>query len=385
MFAFPPKIPHNITMSYQEYQAKKILNVYKNVDGGWFWVKYSAHPYIGCVHGCEYCYEWGTKYSGFRNADEFTETIKVKTNASELLRNELKKVPRELVAIGDWQGAEAKYRLSRKMLEVCLEEEFPVFINEKSDLVLEDLELIKKINDASFANVGFSIITAPSYAAYKQIRFFESNAPDIERRFKAMEEFSRAGILTGTMLMPILPFIFDSEENIEAVIRTTKEVGGKYVLAGSLTLEGAQKDRYYNLLRKNFPDVLNKYISLYRGKFAPQKSYMIEVMNMVKKYCKRYDIAMRIPRYTVPGKFQNNKIVAEKLYNKAVEIDNFSTSEIKAYAYRKAASTIDNLEYDILIVFESMKQEGLEKIPHVSKKIAQEIADIIELERSQQE
>jgi DNA repair photolyase len=45
-----------MNLEFQEYQAKKILNVHKHVDGGWFWDKYSAHPYIGCRHGCEFCY-----------------------------------------------------------------------------------------------------------------------------------------------------------------------------------------------------------------------------------------------------------------------------------------------------------------------------------------
>lgn len=364
-------------MRYQEYQPKKILNTYKNVDGGWFWVKYSAHPYVGCVHGCEYCYEWGTKYSGFRSPDEFTKVIKVKTNAAILLSKELKKVPKELISVGDYQAAEKKYALSRKMLHVCLEEGFPVFIIEKSDLVTNDLDVISEINKQNYANVCFSIITAPSFPGYKQINFFENNVPDIERRLKSMEKFAKAGILTGTAFMPILPFIFDSEENIDAVCKATKNAGGKYVLAGSLTLEGKQQDRYYNLLRKNFSDALNKYISLYRGKYALQGSYIRELMTMVNTYCKKYGLLNHIPRYIIPGKLENNKIIAEKLYKKSRDLEMMAESEFKVMAYRKAANGIDSLEYDIKDVYETMNRKGLEKIPNIGQSISFEIEKIL--------
>lgn len=364
-------------MVFQEYKPKKILNVYKNVDGGWFWVKYSAHPYIGCAHACEYCYEWGSKYSGFKDPENFSKIIKVKLNAPELLSREIKKVPKELISVGDWQPAERKYHLSRKMLEVCLEEKFPVFICEKSGYVVRDLDLIKKINSESYVNVGFSIISAPNYSGFKQINFFESQAPTIDKRFQAMREFSNAGIMTGTFFMPILPFIFDNEENIEAVCRATKEAGGKYVLAGSLTLEGYQRDRYYNLLRKNFSDVLNKYISLYRGKYSPQISYLKEVMSLVDKYCQKYGLLTRIPRYIVPGKLSHNYRVAEYLYNKSRDFELEQSGEFKVYAYRKAAAVIDAMKYSVIDVYETMGVKGLEKIPNIGQKISKEIEEII--------
>src|SRR4030065_151758 len=110
-----------MVVSYIPYQAKKILNVYKHVDGGWFWDKYSAHPYIGCQFGCEFCYQREPKYLPYPTPDDFDKVVKVKLNAPELLRKELSRVPVDLISTGDYQPTEKKFGLSRKLLEVVLE------------------------------------------------------------------------------------------------------------------------------------------------------------------------------------------------------------------------------------------------------------------------
>lgn len=132
------------------YQAKKIVNVYKHI-GGWYWNKYSAHPYVGCQYGCEYCYWRDEKYNMLAREkdaqgldDPFSQYIKVKVNAAELLKRELSRLPKDVIVTGDYQPAEVRFKLSRAMLKVCLDFGFPVLINEKSPFVLRDLDLIKK-------------------------------------------------------------------------------------------------------------------------------------------------------------------------------------------------------------------------------------------------
>jgi len=90
---------HGSPVTYVPYQPKRILNVHKHVDGGWFWTKYSAHPYVGCQEGCVYCYWRDEKYDMLARdlaaqqfLDPFSQYIKVKTNAAELLREELSRV-----------------------------------------------------------------------------------------------------------------------------------------------------------------------------------------------------------------------------------------------------------------------------------------------------
>jgi DNA repair photolyase len=106
-------------LDFQEYRARKIVNVLVHVDGPWFWGKYTVHPYVGCCTGCEFCYSRGSRYLGKRDPDTFDTLIRVKVNAVELLRKELAHLDRDVIAAGDWQQpAEDRYRLSRQMLEV---------------------------------------------------------------------------------------------------------------------------------------------------------------------------------------------------------------------------------------------------------------------------
>ena len=153
---------------YKTYNAKTILNTNKHIDGGWFWTKYSAYPYIGCEWGCEYCYSRDEKYNphklGRDNTvsqfnDPFSEYIKIKENAPELLRKSLENKPRDLIYLDNYMPIEEKYQYVRRFLVVCLDQNFPVFINDKSPMVLRDLDILKKISQKSYLNVGWSIIT----------------------------------------------------------------------------------------------------------------------------------------------------------------------------------------------------------------------------------
>lgn len=140
----------------------------------------------------------------------------VKENAPELLKKELENKPREIIYIDSYQPAEAKYRYVRRMFEICLEFGFPVFINEKSPLLLQDLDILKKINEKSYLNVCWSIIIAKD----DEVRLaFEPKAPLVKSRFAAMKKLAENKILTGTAFMPILPFIYDNEKNIEEIYK----------------------------------------------------------------------------------------------------------------------------------------------------------------------
>ena len=99
-------------LEFREYRARKVVNVHRHVDGPWFWGKYTAHPYIGCRSGCEFCYQRGGRYLGRRDPATFDTLIQVKINAAELLKRELSRLTPDVIACGDWQQpAEDRYRL----------------------------------------------------------------------------------------------------------------------------------------------------------------------------------------------------------------------------------------------------------------------------------
>jgi len=362
------------------YKPKRILNIHKHVDGGWFWTKYGAHPYIGCQGGCVYCYWRDEKYNMLARdpaashlADPFSQYIKVKTNAVELLRRELPRVRKDVINVGDYQPVEEKYHLSRGMLEVCAELGFPTLILEKSPLVLKDLDVISKINERSWACVMFSIIRGDS-EGYGEI--FEPYAPRIEGRFRAMRQIADAGILTGTAFMPILPYICDDDSNLDAVVRKTAENGGKFVLAAGLTMSGAQADYYLEALKRHDPVLVEKHRELYGGAYSPADAkYVSKIGLKVKELCEKYGIRDRMPRYIAEGPLATNKRMAEEIFNKCYQIELESAPSYKLWAYRRAGWTIDELDQDIAALYRKRGLTGLKELPNIGPSLAEFIAE----------
>jgi len=355
------------------------LNVHKHVDGGWFWDKYSAHPYVGCQEGCVYCYWRDEKYNMLARdphaadlLDPFSQYIKIKTNAVQLLRRELSRVPRDIITVGDYQPAEGRFGLSREMLKVCAEFDFPIVILEKSPLVLRDLDVISRINEESWACVMFSIARGDS-ESYGQI--FEPYAPRIEGRFRAMRKISNAGILTGTALMPILPFICDNDSNLEEVVKKTAENGGKFVLAAGLTMSGAQANYFLEALKRHDPKLVPKYKELYGRSYSPQdREYIGKIGLKVRELCRSYGILDRMPRYVPKGNLATNKRIAERIFNRCYEMELECVQSYKIWAYRRAGWTVDELECDILTLYKEKGIEGLQALPSVGPSTARFIA-----------
>jgi DNA repair photolyase len=363
-----------MAVEYKLYRPKRILNKHKRPDH-WFWTCYTAHPYMGCQHGCEYCYWRESKYCPYPDPEDFSRLIKVKINAPQLLRKELSKVPVGVVGLGDYQPAEWQHRLSRQMLQVCLDLGFPVFVLEKSHNVLQDLELIEAINDKARAVISFSIIATPESPNYKYLKGFEPAVPMPPRRFRAMEQFARAGILTGTCLMPILPGIYDDDANLEAVVRWTRDHGGSFVLAGGLTLSDKQKAYFLKQLARTCPEKMPVYEQLYpQGSYGPPRSYWNRLGQKVAELCQKYGISDRMPRPIIPGeKRAANKRIAEHLAIKTYRLELAAAPGYRIWAYRKAAWALDDLQQDVRVIYERMGAKGLESIPNVGKKLAGEI------------
>ncbi len=353
-------------LSFVSYQPKTILNKHKRADH-WFWSRYSAYPYIGCQHGCEFCYCLEQKYSPYDDPNDFAYVIKVKENAAALLRRALSRSPADLVFTGDYQPAERKFGISRQMLEVCRDLGFPVFVLERSPLVLRDLGLLQEINASAPSVVAFSIISTPDSPDYDRVRQMEHLAPPTEKRFAAMQAFAKAGILTGVCFMPILPGLCDDDANLENVVRWTAEHGGRFALASSLTLADQQKSYFFKVLSERFPDLVNLYQSLYPpASYAPRDYPWHRIALRIRELCAQYGISDRIPRPMIPGdKRACNKRLVERLADKVYEMELHQEPDYHIWAYRKAAWAIEDLEQDIGLIYQAMGLKGLQNIPNV--------------------
>lgn len=361
------------------YRPKTILNTHKHPDQ-WFWTKYTAHPYVGCQHGCYFCYSRETKYASYEDPEDFSRIIKAKENAAELLRQSLKRKPVDMVFTCDYQPVEQKYGLSRQILEVCLDLGFPVFVLERSPLVLKDLDLIQRINEKTPSIVAFSIISTPDSPNHEIVSNLENLAPAVEKRFEAMQQLEKAGIMTGTCFMPILPGLCDDDTNLEAVVRWTKQYGGRFVLAGGLTLADKQKDYFINHLKDTIPEIVGKYRYWYpAGSYGTAYYDWNRIARKIAKLCQDFKIYDRIPRPIIPGeKFALNKKIAEKLANDCYYMEINGEPKNRLWMYRKAAWAVEGLDIDISLVYQSMGIKGINMINDIDDETGKEVEKILQ-------
>lgn len=365
------------------YRPKNILNKSQRADH-WFWTRYSAYPYIGCQHGCEFCYCRERKYSPYDDPHDFSYRIKAKINTAELLRKELQRVPVDLVFTGDYQPAERKFQLSRKMLEVCYELGFPVFILERSPLVLRDLDLIQAIHQKARAVVAFSMISVPGAPNYERVTDLEHLAPPAAKRLKAMEKLAAAGIPTGVCSMPLLPGLCDQRENLLPLVKQVADNGGQFVLASSLTLADQQRAFFFSVLEERFPDLLVYYQRLYPASaYAPAAYDWKSVARLVRELCEDSGIRDRQPRPIIPGdKHGLNRKIVEQLAETVYSLELEGAPSDRVWAYRKAAWAVEDLEQDIRLVLRTMGQKGLESNSDIGTEMAGKIKQLaVELDQ----
>jgi DNA repair photolyase len=181
-------------MKIREIKAKNILSKSQVYD-------YALNPYVGCQHACVYCYaRFMKRFTGHK--ERWGEFVDIKINAPELLALEVKKKKVGRVWISGvcdpYQLLEKRYVITKRCLEVLVENGWPFTIQTKSPLVLRDVEIIKRSSDAE---VGFTITTAD-----ERIRkIFEPGAPTSKKRIDALAKLHGAGIKTFVMVAPILP------------------------------------------------------------------------------------------------------------------------------------------------------------------------------------
>ncbi len=162
---------------------------------------YCINPYVGCGHGCRYCYaSFMKRFTG--HLEPWGEFIDVKINAPSVLRKQLKRAKQGIVALSTvtdpYQPVEKKYQLTRRCLEALLDVQFPVNLLTRSPLCLRDLDLFKQLERIE---IGFSIGTHDE--ATKKI--FEPHSPSIESRVKALSSLCREKIPTYAFIGPMLP------------------------------------------------------------------------------------------------------------------------------------------------------------------------------------
>ena len=217
-----------------EERAKSILAENDSPDVGFRW---SINPYRGCYHACAYCYARPTHaYLGLGSGTDFDRKIVVKTNAAELLREAFDKkswVGEHIALSGNtdcYQPLEAKYQITRSILEVCAEYRNPVGVITKNAMVTRDVELLAKLAREAHCRVTISAAFKDDESARK----IEPGASSITKRFEAMRILSDAGIEVGISLAPVIPGLND--DHLPELLARAKEAGASYAFIVLLRL-----------------------------------------------------------------------------------------------------------------------------------------------------
>ncbi|MFN2177750.1 MAG: radical SAM protein [Anaerolineales bacterium] len=370
-----------MALKFQEYKTRKIINIHKHVDGPWYWGKYTAHPYVGCRSGCDFCYLRGARYLRRRDPETFDSLIQVKTNAIELMRKEFPRLEKEIISVGDWQQpAEDRYRLSRAMLEQVLKHRFPLFIIERSPLLTRDIDLLREINRIAWVGVLFSISNLDPNLKMA----FEPRSPGFQRRLEAMQSLAEAGIYSGVSMMPVIPFVGDSDRHLEDMVIATRDHGGRCLLSGGLTMDGDQALWTLNAFRRFDPDLVTRLRKFYNwqegGKpnMSPPITYNARIGLKVRELCAKHGILDRMPRYIAPGPLEANKRIAERLFLKTYDLELERARSYLIWAYRRAAWTVDEHPHSVLNIYLEKGEAGLQELPSVGKTIAAQIARWLE-------
>ncbi len=219
----------------------------------------SINPYQGCEHGCVYCYARNShEYWGFSSGLDFETKIIVKRNAPQMLERTFLGAnykPQVIMLSGNtdcYQPLEKKFRLTRRILEVCLKFLHPVAIITKNSLILRDIDVLKKLAELNLIHVVFSITSQDEALR----RILEPRTASAKKKFEAMNQLSEEGIPVGIMNAPIIPSL--NHHEIPAILKKAADNGAIFAGYTVVRLNGQIQKIFKDWLIKNFPERADK-------------------------------------------------------------------------------------------------------------------------------
>ncbi|NOZ81844.1 MAG: radical SAM protein [Candidatus Micrarchaeota archaeon] len=260
----------------KEIKAKTII-VKSNLPEG----EYVINPYVGCQHACIYCYaRFMKRFSG--HEEPWGKFVDVKINAPDLIPEITNKFKDKWITIGSvcdpYQPIERKYKLTRKILEKLILLQPHLDLMTKSDLVVRDIDLFKQFKDRVVA-VSLSILNE---RLRKQLEPFSSS---VKARIGALKKLRNAGIRTTLFISPIFPYITDWK----SIIEKTKYFVDEFWFE-NLNLYPSIKENIYGFLKKNKPELVEKYKKIYSTK----SDYWNIEEERIKEFCKQNKINYKI-------------------------------------------------------------------------------------------
>lgn len=274
-------------------KAQKLISQYTD-NNHWFDLNYNMNIYKGCCHGCIYCDSRSECYM-IENFDRVRAKEKAVESIAKELRSKKKKGVIGTGAMSDpYNPFEKQLELTRGALKEVNRNNFGISIATKSPLITRDIDILKEISTHSPVLIKITITTFEDGLCKK----IEPKVAPSSERFNAIKILSEAGIYTGILLMPILPFINDNEDNIRSIVREANRVGAKFIYAYGmgLTLRGNQRQYFYEKVNENFKDktIVKKYIEAYGNDYECPSPQHKELWKVFVEECEKYNILYKM-------------------------------------------------------------------------------------------
>jgi DNA repair photolyase len=292
-------------MKIFEKEATAVLEVLKRPDSD-LDVHYAVNPYQGCEVGCVYCVN--------RSRGKYEEELTVFKNSDEMLRLELmQKYKSGTIGIGTkcemYQPVDEKYNLAARVLEICHIHKIPVHIFTKSNKILKDRDIIRRLSEV-FVTVSFTLITMDEGFS----KIFEPYAPPPQKRLEAMHILRQMGINAGVLYMPVLPYLTDKSDMIENVAKMAKAYKASYVVySPGLIINDATREYIMNVIKTKYPACVLGYEEIYKESQIPPYEYTSVVSSQIKLMLDKYELESKAPRFE---KVLNERINQRNLFDK---------------------------------------------------------------------
>ncbi|MBE6499477.1 MAG: radical SAM protein [Methanobrevibacter thaueri] len=250
--------------------------------------KNGMNIYRGCTHGCIYCDSRSTIY----NMNHPFEDIEIKQNSLELLKKELIKRPPAMIGCGSMSDPyiplEKKLKYTRSALKLINRYGFGFTCITKSDLILRDLDLLKKINNKTKTVIQITITTFDDELS----KIIEPNVSPTSKRIEVLNKLNKANIPTIVWLSPILPYINDTENNIKNILETCikTNVHGILCFGMGVTLRKGNREYFYEKLDQHFPGLKEKYMEKYKNNYILTSPKNNQLMEIFKKTTTQHNI-----------------------------------------------------------------------------------------------
>ena len=232
-----------------EYESARHL-LHRSRSTQWFGTDHTVNLYRGCCHGCLYC---DSRSDCYRVGD--FDRVRGKRDALRILRDDLaRKVRPAFINMGamsdPYNPFEGELLFTRHALELIDAYGCGVAVATKSDLITRDIDLLGAIQEHAPVVCKLTVTTTDETLAAR----LEPNAPSPARRLEALRALSSAGIFSGALLMPVLPFLEDSDENVLAVVEGAARAGARFIYpAFGVTMRPGQREYFLDGLERVFP------------------------------------------------------------------------------------------------------------------------------------